>query len=98
MHARVADDGWVVGHNAERATTLANALDLSDVTTIKTFAAAFNKKHKKLDILVNNAGLNTTGSYKGPTVTSQDYEICMGTNYFGHFMLTALLMVGTNVH
>eukprot|EP00227_Mantoniella_beaufortii_P007331 CAMPEP_0197587978 /NCGR_PEP_ID=MMETSP1326-20131121/9422_1 /TAXON_ID=1155430 /ORGANISM="Genus nov. species nov., Strain RCC2288" /LENGTH=302 /DNA_ID=CAMNT_0043152763 /DNA_START=119 /DNA_END=1023 /DNA_ORIENTATION=- len=68
------------------------ALDLSDVESIKAFAAAFSKKHKKLDILVNNAGLNTTGAYKGPTVTSQDYEICMGTNYFGHFMLTALLM------
>lgn len=72
--------------------TLPTALDLSNVDTIKTFAAAFNEKHTKLDILVNNAGLNTTGAYKGPTVTSQDYEICMGTNYFGHFMLTALLM------
>ena len=105
MRARLADCArilltttggwsWLGG-----ATTLANALDLSDVTTIKTFAAAFNKKHKKLDILVNNAGLNTTGAYKGPTVTSQDYEICMGTNYFGHFMLTALLMArgDTNV-
>ena len=68
------------------------ALDLSDVNTIKTFAQAFMKKNKTLDILVNNAGLNTTGGYKGPTVTAQDYEICMGTNYFGHFMLTALLM------
>ena len=67
-------------------------LDLSDVDTIKKFAAAFTKKHKVLDILVNNAGLNTTGAYKGPTTTKQGYEICMGTNYFGHFMLTALLM------
>lgn len=67
-------------------------LDLSDVDTIKTFAAAFTKKHSVLDILVNNAGLNTTGAYKGPTTTKQGYEICMGTNYFGHFMLTALLM------
>ena len=30
--------------------------------------------------------------YKGPTTTKQGYEICMGTNYFGHFALTALLM------
>jgi len=68
------------------------ALDLSDTATIVAFAAAFNKKHKTLHILVNNAGLNTTGAYTGPAVTAQDYEICMGTNYFGHFMLTALLM------
>ena len=67
-------------------------LDLSDVESVKSFAAAFLKKHKTLDILVNNAGLNTTGAYKGPTTTKQGYEICMGTNYFGHFALTALLM------
>ena len=67
-------------------------LDLSDVDSVKSFAAAFLKKHGVLDILVNNAGLNTTGSYKGPTTTKQGYEICMGTNYFGHFALTALLM------
>ena len=68
------------------------ALDLSDAPTIKAFATAFLKKHDTLDVLVNNAGLNTTGGYKGPTVTKQGYEICMGTNYFGHFMLTSLLM------
>jgi NAD(P)-dependent dehydrogenase (short-subunit alcohol dehydrogenase family) len=50
---------------------------------LQRYTAAFSKKHKRLDILVNNAGLNTTGSYKGPTTTAQDYEICMGTNYFG---------------
>ena len=68
------------------------ALDLGDVDTIKKFAAAFLKKHNTLDVLVNNAGLNTTGGVQGPTTTKQGYEICMGTNYFGHFMLTALLM------
>ena len=67
-------------------------LDLYDADSIAAFAAAFLKKHKTLDVLVNNAGLNTTGAYKGPTTTKQGYEICMGTNYFGHFMLMALLM------
>ena len=67
-------------------------LDLGDTPTIKAFASSFTKKHDTLDILVNNAGLNTTGSYKGPTTTKQGYEICMGTNYFGHFLLTSLLM------
>ena len=67
-------------------------LDLSDAPTIKQFATAFGKKHDVCDILINNAGLNTTGGYKGPTVTKQGYEICMGTNYFGHFLLTSLLM------
>lgn len=68
------------------------ALDLSDVKSIQAFAGKFFSSYKKLDILVNNAGLNTMSNYKGPRVTAQEYEICMGTNYFGHFMLTALLM------
>ena len=68
------------------------ALDLSDVNSIKDFATNFLKERKTLDILINNAGLNTLSGYSGPKVTAQDYEICMGTNFFGHFMLTALLM------
>jgi NAD(P)-dependent dehydrogenase (short-subunit alcohol dehydrogenase family) len=67
-------------------------LDLSDTSTIVSFAKEFLKKHPTLDILINNAGLNTTGGYEGPTTTKQGYEICMGTNYFGHFLLTNLLM------
>jgi retinol dehydrogenase-12 len=80
----------VVGDKT-RGTAEIIPLDLGDVDSIKAFAASFAKKHAILDILVNNAGLNTTGAYRGPRVTKQGYEICMGTNYLGHFMLTALL-------
>ena len=33
-----------------------------------------------------------SAGYEGPKVTKQGYEMCMGTNYFGHFMLTSLLL------
>ena len=67
-------------------------LDLSDTDPINRFAKEFHKKFKRLDILVNNAGLNMSAGYSGPKVTKQGYEMCMGTNYFGHFMLTSLLL------
>ena len=67
-------------------------LDLSDADSIANFAKEFSKKYKSLDILVNNAGLNMSAGYAGPRVTKQGYEMCMGTNYFGHFMLTSLLL------
>ena len=67
-------------------------LDLSDTDSINRFAKEFHKKFKRLDILVNNAGLNMSAGYSGPKVTKQGYEMCMGTNYFGHFMLTSLLL------
>ena len=68
------------------------ALDLSDAESIDAFAKEFKKRFKRLDILVNNAGLNMSAGYEGPKVTKQGYEMCMGTNYFGHFMLTSLLL------
>ena len=68
------------------------ALDLSDAESIVAFAKEFKKRFKRLDILVNNAGLNMSAGYEGPKVTKQGYEMCMGTNYFGHFMLTSLLL------
>ena len=76
------------GKNAVSVMTL----DLSDTDSVRKFAANFSKKYAKLDILVNNAGLNASSGYQGPKTTSQGYDICMGVNYLGHFMLTSLLL------
>lgn len=63
-------------------------LDLQDFASIKQFANQFKQKYKKLNILLNNAGIMTTPYFK----TKDDLEGQIGTNHFGHFMLTGLLL------
>ena len=63
-------------------------LDLSDLTSVKEFAKRFSEKHQRLDILCNNAGIMMTPYGK----TVDGFELQLGTNHFGHFALTGLLI------
>jgi NAD(P)-dependent dehydrogenase (short-subunit alcohol dehydrogenase family) len=63
-------------------------LDLSSLNSVKSFAAEFLAAHNKLDILINNAGIMVPPYSK----TEDGFESQMGSNYFGHFLLTGLLM------
>lgn len=46
-------------------------------------------KYQKLDILINNAACAFFGKR---TLSKQGLEKTMATNYFGHFLLTNLLL------
>jgi len=61
--------------------------DLADLSSIKTFAEEFGRKHNKLDVLVNNAGVMQTPHLR----TKDRFELQIGVNHFGHFALTGLL-------
>lgn len=63
-------------------------LDLQDFKSIESFVNEFKAAFTKLDILLNNAGIMTTPYFK----TTNGLEGQMGTNHFGHFKLTALLL------
>ncbi|MFK8054764.1 MAG: oxidoreductase [Saprospiraceae bacterium] len=63
-------------------------LDLGSLASIKTFAQGVNSSYDQLDILINNAGVMACPFSK----TEDGFEIQMGTNHFGHFALTGLLM------
>lgn len=63
-------------------------LDVSDLSSVRAFAADFKKDNKKLDILVNNAGIMGPAFSK----TVDGFESQIGTNHFGHFLLTNLLL------
>lgn len=63
-------------------------LDLGSLKSVKVFGKEFSNDHTRLDILINNAGIMMCPFSK----TEDGFEIQMGTNHFGHFALTGLLM------
>ncbi|HEX4446709.1 MAG TPA: oxidoreductase [Polyangiaceae bacterium] len=64
------------------------ALDLSDLGSVRAFATKFANAHRRLDVLVNNAGIMAI-----PYRTTKDgFEMQIGTNHLGHFALTGLLL------
>ena len=63
-------------------------IDLSKLSSVRTFAKKFLKDHKQLDLLINNAGIMIPPF----SLTEDGFESQMGANYFGHFLLTQLLL------
>lgn len=63
-------------------------LDLADLSSVRTFAERFNREFDRLDILLNNAGIMMP-PYQ---LTKDGIESQQGTNHFGHFALTGLLL------
>lgn len=71
------------------ARVLVMHLDLSDVKSVRKFAAEFKNSQLPLNILVNNGGIT---SIKAPKNNSDGLELMFATNYLGHFLLTELLL------
>ena len=80
-------------------------LDLSSNDRIRHFAKEILARFPKIDVLINNASSianksSTLGdqrrsgalSRKGRTKTADGFELTMGENYFGHFLLNHLLL------
>ena len=63
-------------------------LDLGSLDSVRAFAARVTDEHDHLDILLNNAGLMATPASQ----TRDGFETQVGTNHFGHFVLTEELM------
>ncbi|KAL4787695.1 hypothetical protein BJX76DRAFT_345381 [Aspergillus varians] len=63
-------------------------LDLASFASIRAAAKQFYSECDRLDILILNAG--TMGN--PPSLTEDGYEIHLGTNHIGHFLLTKLLL------
>ncbi|MEM7797675.1 MAG: SDR family NAD(P)-dependent oxidoreductase [Chloroflexota bacterium] len=61
------------------------ALDLSDLESVRSFAAAFQRQYRQLDLLINNAGMMIPPY----GTTKQGFETQFGVNHLGHFALTA---------
>ncbi|CAG4934098.1 unnamed protein product [Colias eurytheme] len=63
-------------------------LDLASLESIRQFADEVLEKEKRLDILINNAGVCMVDDY----VTKDGMSFLMQVNYYGHFLLTLLLL------
>lgn len=62
-------------------------LDLGSLASVRQFAAAFLADHERLHLLINNAGVMNTPRGK----TADGFELQLGVNHLGHFLLTSLL-------
>ncbi|KAM5244927.1 retinol dehydrogenase 11 [Hipposideros larvatus] len=67
---------------------LVRKLDLADTNSIRAFAKDFLAEEKHLHILINNAGVMMCPYSK----TADGFEMHIGVNHLGHFLLTHLLL------
>ncbi|MEZ0354931.1 SDR family NAD(P)-dependent oxidoreductase [Mycobacterium sp. SA01] len=59
-------------------------LELGDLRSARAAAEAIATRHDRIDVLINNAGVMAPPL----TRTVQGYEMQVGTNHLGHFVLT----------
>src|SRR5437588_4753242 len=71
------------GANVELMT-----LDLASLVSVRRFAEELAKRTDRLDVLCNNAGVMALPRRE----TTDGFEMQLGTNHFGHFALTGLVL------
>jgi NAD(P)-dependent dehydrogenase (short-subunit alcohol dehydrogenase family) len=62
-------------------------LDLASLESVRTFAGWLLERHPRVDLLINNAGVMAPPLGR----TAEGFELQLGTNHLGHFLLTNLL-------
>lgn len=65
------------------------ALNLADLGSVRAFAARLVQLGRPVDLLINNAGLAAPPKH---LTTADGFELQFGTNFLGHFALTARLL------
>jgi retinol dehydrogenase-12 len=63
-------------------------LDLASLKSVRKCAQKLLEKEEKIDILVNNAGIGACPNWK----TEEGFDMQLGTNHLGHFLLTEMLI------
>lgn len=64
-------------------------IDLADLRSVEAFATRLRDQRDRLDLLINNAGVMVPPTRQE---TADGFELQFGTNYLGHFALTAHLL------
>lgn len=101
--ARAGSDVIIAGRNPAKGAEAVNrvcaenpgasvrfeVLDLANLASIEAFGKRMQAQHQSLDLLINNAAVMTPPNRQ---ITSDGFELQFGTNYLGHFALTAHLL------
>lgn len=66
-------------------------LDLASLASVRQFVQVWQQRGERLDALVCNAAIYTPTA-KEPRRTLDGYELSVGTNHLGHFLLINLLL------
>ncbi|MCL7030557.1 hypothetical protein MKW94_020238 [Papaver nudicaule] len=70
-------------------------LDLSSLDSVRQFVDSFRQSGRPLDVLVNNAAVYQPTA-RQPAFTAEGFELSVGTNHLGHFLLSRLLLDDLN--
>jgi len=76
--------------NNPNASVESIPLDLASLAAVRQCAAAFQAKGYPLHVLINNAGGSIPGQQA--SFTADGFELTLGANHLGHFLLTNLLL------
>lgn len=78
-----------IRQSVPNATIRFEMLDLANLQSVEDFGARLRADRGRLDPLINNAAVMTPPRRRE---TSDGFELQFGTNYLGHFALTAHLL------
>lgn len=78
-----------IRHDVVNANVWFEELDLANLDSIAAFGKHLHSSFDSIDLLINNAGVMAPPDRK---MTADHFELQFGTNYLGHFALTAQLL------
>ncbi|CAJ1049010.1 retinol dehydrogenase 11 [Xyrichtys novacula] len=84
--ARIAADE--IRQRTGNGNVVVRKLDLASLQSVRDLAKEIRENESRLDILINNAGIMMCPKWK----TEDGFEMQLGVNHLGHFLLTNCLL------
>ncbi|WP_283776499.1 SDR family oxidoreductase [Stappia sp. WLB 29] len=78
-----------IRQSVKQASVSFEPVDLADLASIAAFGRRLRESRERIDILINNAAVMTPPQRQ---TTADGFELQFGTNYLGHFALSAHLL------